>query len=191
MRIHVTSVSRARKLAKRLRAILVGRHDVLVGHVAAQAALARMLGYSDWAELLKVTLQGRHPPSALDEATEGELQARIDYQAAAIAASFPLPLERAYLVAALLGASADPRRRHGSEFRGQTPGGDKVYRIGDRLQIMYGPNPSFAQSIIPSTKTKIFMSMAELDRLEQQSALYGRNTKVHMSVAEMEAASAR
>lgn len=110
MRIIPSSPAPAKALARRLRAALAaaGRPDP--GLTAAQGIAARMLGYDDWAELLRSA--GRGTPSAYDEAVPDLVEARVAYQAGRLAAAAGLPTDAALRIAGAARASAHPAGPH-------------------------------------------------------------------------------
>lgn len=113
MRFHLTSVDRAKSVARRLRDILGGEpYFITVTQTQARTALALMLGYGSWTELLKTTERADTPPTPFDELLEPhDLDARLTFQMHKLVETIP-SVPQAYWVVARLRATAHPAGPH-------------------------------------------------------------------------------
>ncbi|MGY3592925.1 hypothetical protein ACVIGB_000956 [Bradyrhizobium sp. USDA 4341] len=184
MRFHLTSLDRAKRVADKLTRILDETLDVEISRAEALEALARMLGYDDWAELKAVTERHDMTPSPFDERLEpADLRGRLAGQAEVLGDEFDVDEGLAAEIVAILRATAHPAGPHrvfgpsslpppgALEYRGHGPDGpivDGLPRPGRDFFIATQDVPAMKRdddaeprSIIANTSTKIFMRLDE------------------------------
>jgi len=182
MRFHPTSVDRVKLAAAKLRDILGNEpYSTASTQTQAREALALMLGYGSWTELLRTTQRADMPPTPFDELLERhELDARLAFQARKLD-EFMGGVSGASWIVARLRATAHPAGPHHLagpssdltdvpvEHRGRLPDGSLLlFRNGDLSGLRFecfGMDEKWPweakrpRPILAGTTTKIFMRL--------------------------------
>lgn len=168
MRFNIASQERVRSKAKLLKSLLESR-DLSPSLTECQAAIARCLGYRNWAEMLGAQ---SGPPSPLDEDAGIEIwQGRIHSQSAAIEDAFKLSPQNAAGVALAL--------RLTSRERSEDVATD-LERFQPRPRASHPPAP-------PAEASQIVLHVLQWDETERGWGNRPDGFSVHGSAEEMEA----
>lgn len=187
-RIFITSLARAKRLAKELQSEFDTTLDRDLTLSNAKTAIARMLGYDSYTELKRVTERHDHEPSLFDELlTEEDLQKRLEEQDTVLSRDYGVePYQAAWIVARLrlTAHPAGPHHLEGPssiigtpslEYRGHAPGRYEPLMLRDGvfyesilasqdIPAMKKLTVEESEKIVASTKTKIFARLKEMEQ---------------------------